>query len=318
MENLQAIIEELKNFKYRLHKQEDYDRLAKNLKELKKKYVESGDQLKAKDIWCYEEILQIQIYYLNAFFQMKRHEFYEAWCSLEKCEKHLEFLENHFNMYGNNDQFSLVFIKTHIERFQSIYPPYIFQSPSLIISKTICSICGKETSLRNHCGHFLGEIYDGKRCVRFPKEFRIDHFAIVEKPHWKYRILFSTDDETGERIDNYDYSVVSYLIDILPSPFVEWNYRRTKLLYPHSTFSAFSEKDKCPCGSGEEYGDCCLKKDGVLKDHIDFYGFKPLYNPELKINFSTTPIETNKLQSNNNKDVILAGITFSEESFYIG
>ncbi len=317
MDDLKSIPEELKKLKRGLYQQEDCDRLANFLNDLKTDFVKLGDQENAMLVWCYEEILLIYIFYLNAFFLMKKHEFFEAWCYLEKCEKHLEYLENHFDIKENNDEFSLTFIKIHVNKFQSIYPNYIYQSPSLVIKKTKCSICGKETSLRNHCGHLLGEIYDGKRCVRYPTEFEVNHSAIVDNPKWKYRVLFTTDDETGKKIDKYDYSLIMYLIDILPSPLVEWEYKRTKMLYPHSIFSAFMEDDSCPCGSGEEYGECCLKKERVLKDHIDFYGFKPLYEPEIKIDFPLKPLNNSELPKDIKKDMILTGISYTKESFYI-
>ena len=162
----------------------------------------------------------------------------------------------------------------------------------------MCSICGKECTIRNHCGHELREIYNGKRCIRFIKDFEPDHIAIVKNPHWKWRVLFGKDEETGEKVDNYDYSFVNYLIELLPSPFEDWNYKRVKQLVPHSEFEEFKKDDKCPCRSGKKYLECCLEKEGILMPFIFFGGFKPLKKPTTVKKYPTKPKKLKEVKIN--------------------
>ncbi|MFX1298015.1 MAG: hypothetical protein ACFFD2_24590, partial [Promethearchaeota archaeon] len=257
---------------------------------------------------------------INSFYLLKKKEFYEAWCEMEKCEKRIQYLSEHFNINEETDTFSIAFIKKQVEKFQAIYPKYIFTSYQLAIESTVCSICGRENSLRNHCGHRLREIYNGRRCVRYIKKCKPLHTAIVENPKWKYRVLFSTN-EKREKVDNYNYSIIEYLIDILPSPFVEWNYIYSVKINPHSKFKNYREDDECPCGSDNLYQDCCLKKEGVPRPHIDFYGFEPIYEPEIKDDFSI--LKPKRLDNSDRgineakKDIILTGISASADSFFI-
>ncbi len=245
---------------------------------------------------------------------MKKKEFFNAWCELEKSEKNISYLYYHYEINEDDDAFSIHFIKKQVEKFHLIYPPYMFHSPEIIIKKTMCNICYQENKLRNHCGHFLGQIYNGKGCVRYIKDFEMQGIALVGKPKWKYRVIFDTD-ASGKEIDTHDYSVISYLIEKLPSPFVEWNYEKSKILYPHSLFSEFDEFNQCPCGSGKEYGDCCLSREGILRDHISFYGFEPLYHSKPIINESQ--LKHKRLIESKKDEKPITGLIFTEDSFFI-
>ncbi|MEJ2248653.1 MAG: SEC-C domain-containing protein [Candidatus Lokiarchaeota archaeon] len=318
MEKIEEIISELKNFKKSRHTQKKYDEIFTLLAKLKSDAVEINDQDAAKLIWCYEKITEIQMYYINSFYLLKKKEYYKAWCELEKCEKRIQYLRDHFEI-KDKDLFSIAFIMRQVSKFQSIYPNYIFTSYQLAIKSTICSICKRENSIRNHCGHVLREIYDGKRCVRYIKKCEPLHTAIVENPKWKYRVLFDTN-EKREKVDNYNYSIIEYLIEILPSPFVEWNYKCSIKINSHSKFINFREDDECPCGSGNLYKDCCLKKDGVPRPHIDFYGFEPISEPEIKDDFSQLKpkrLEQDTRANETKNEMILTGISATTNSFFI-
>lgn len=320
MKGLEDIITQLKDFKNQNHLQEKYDDFFASIDKLRQEAVDNDDQETAKLIWCYEKIIEIQMYYINSFYLLKKKEFYKAWCELEKCEKRIQYLSEHFKINEEIDPFSILFIKKQVEKFQSIYPDYIFTSYQLAIESTVCSICGSVNSLRDHCGHILGEIYNGRRCVRYIKKCKPLHTALVENPKWKYRVLFSTD-ENREKVDNYNYGIIEYIIDILPSPFVEWNYKYSVKINPHSKFKDFREDDECPCGSGNIYKDCCLDKDGIPRPHIDFYGFEPLHEPKIKDDFSRLkPKRRYNLDNGINEakeEIILTGITASADSFFI-
>jgi len=247
---------------------------------------------------------------------MKEENYYEGWCSLEIVEKHLIYLSEHFNIYEKGDPFSLNFIKSQTYKFQSIYPYRVFHSSSYIIKKTRCSVCGKINSIRNSCGHRLREIYDGIRCVRYIIDFEPKHIALVKNPLWKYRVLFDVDENTGDLLDNYDYSFISYLMDILPSPFVKWNYHFTQKLIPHTEFKGFKESDNCPCRSSKPYKECCINKKGILMPFIEFGGFKPLKNPSEIRRFPVKPKKPRKIKKTNKMHTYKT-IIIKQECFFI-
>jgi len=52
----------------------------------KRSAITSGDQDLAKECWCLETALYLQDEFIEAFRELKRGTFYDAWCALEKVE----------------------------------------------------------------------------------------------------------------------------------------------------------------------------------------------------------------------------------------
>jgi hypothetical protein len=240
--------------------------IEQQLAAMKIQSVAVGDQLSAKSIWCLEVILRIQSSYILAFENLKQNNFYEAWCIFERIETNLHFLRRHFS--AQNDVYKLDFIEKHIKQYQSLFPYKIFFSPGILILEAECSICGQRTSIRNPC-HFLGEIYNGEMCSRIITNAKLLEGSVVMNPVQKYSVIFPIDSDTGERVDHYNYSIVKFVIDALESPFDEWDTKETQKRQPHSRFKNIGRNGKCPCDSGEKYKNCCLKKSGVLRPHLE-------------------------------------------------
>ncbi|MEJ2248655.1 MAG: SEC-C domain-containing protein [Candidatus Lokiarchaeota archaeon] len=316
MNDLKTVEKILKNFKNRCHNQEEEDQISKILLDLREKYVRLGDQEKTKEVWRLHTIKLIQRYYINAFKCMKKKMFYEGWCFLELVEKHLEYLSEHFNIDKQEDPFYLFFISKKVKKFQEIYPNYWFHSTAINVKTSRCNICGETITPRNHCGHQLREIYNGLRCVRIPLNYDFDHDAITKHPYWKYRVIFDKDEETGEMVDNYDYSLINYLIEILPSPYDEWDYRPENRSIPHSEFKNFKQDDNCPCGSQKKYKDCCLEKEEILMPFIFFGGFKPLKSAITMKRFPARP-EKPKIDEIEKAPFIFTTIMVKADLFYI-
>lgn len=242
-----------------------------SLKHLKKLHVEEGYEVSAKRIWCLEEVLLAQDKYVAAFIKMKEGEFYKGWCDLEQVELALLRLDRHFN----EPNYHLDFIGEHTERFQSLFPYKIFTSPGYIKKEIRCSICDSIVSIRKTCGHVKGDIYSGEMCCHIIKEVDLDHTAFVFSPVQKYSVPFLVDSTTNESYDQYDYSILQYLMRGLQSPFHDWHYEETETRHPHKLFQHVGRNGKCPCKSGKKYKHCCLKETGVLRPHTQFYLSEP-------------------------------------------
>ena len=233
----------------------------------KKKAVEMKDLETAEKYCCLEMVLKVQDDYISAFNSIKNNEFYEGWCLLERVEISCESL--FMNMRRNDlERYKLDFIDKQTEKFQSVFPYEWFISPEIVIGKKKCNICNREISFRNDCGHIAGKIYNGELCYRIVEDIKSFGIALVKNPAQKYSVLF-TNNESGEKTDTYNYSVVRFLAERLESPFHGWEVILTKERHPHSRYSNTGRNDKCPCGSGKKYKYCCLNEDGVLRPHYD-------------------------------------------------
>lgn len=241
-------------------------RVAGLLRSQKQKAVAEGDQAKAKLLWCYQEILEVQDLYIAAFSGLRSEEFFRAWRRLERIQVAWQYLEPHYNFEG--DPHLLRFIAKQSEKLQSLFPYKAFFSPELI-QKLECSICGAEVNPRKPCGHRTGEIYDGEPCLRRVVDVQVLSVSIVNDPGHKYSVLFPVDSATGKTYDPYNYAALKYLIMRLGGPFDPWDLEWTRRRQPHSDFTHILPTDPCPCESGKVYEQCCLRAEGVLRPHCD-------------------------------------------------
>jgi len=244
------------------------------LGQLKQRAVEQKDQDSAKEIWCLEQILEVQDTYLDAYKALKSGEYYNGWRSLERTDIEYTFLFRHFKEHDN--KYWIEFINKHTTQYQSLFPYKAFVSPEYLKKEVKCSICDQVINIRNHCGHRVGEIYNGEMCTRLITKVKLLGGSIVTSPLQKYSVCFPTDPKTGQRVDHYNYSYVKFVIDRLQSPFDNWDIHWTKKRHPHSRYSHIGRNDKCPCESGRKYKDCCLPKSGVLRPHCQIeFSVKP-------------------------------------------
>jgi len=241
--------------------------------------VSKNNEKEAKYYFILQNILKIQQLYITAYNELKNEKYYKGWCNLERCELELKFLIPHFDITPSNDYW-LYFIKTHVKKYQSIFPYKIFASPEILQTEKKCSICNKIISIRKPCGHEIGEIYDGQYCYRRVTGIEFLGVSLVEEPLQKYSVMFIPDEKTNKEVDHYNYSVVEYLMKCLKSPFDSWDVSQTETRHPHSHFKTYGRNDKCPCGSEKKYKNCCLKESGVLRPHFQFT-FSKLPSKEL-------------------------------------
>lgn len=255
---IQKIKEELASVK---NKVIDYSKLINELKAKKADAVSAENEPLAKEIWILEQIIDIQKNYLEAFKNIKEKKFYDGWRLLEKAEIDIMFLKKHFSMVG--EPYNLSFIDKAIVKFQSIYPYRFFFSTELIEREKECSICGLKYKLRNSCGHVTGQIYNGELCLWKVTKFDLVGVAIVENPVHKYAVAFLKG-EDSEVEDNYDYSAIEYLTNVISDPFEEWNVEFVYKYVHHNYFNSYDPLESCPCNQSEKsYKDCCLKEKGV-------------------------------------------------------
>ncbi len=242
--------------------------ISAELGRIKADFIRNGQSQDANKVWCIESILKIQTEYIHAFQLLKQKEYYRAWCAYEQVDLNLGFLCPHHNIETN--EYMLSFINTQTKKYQKIFPYKIFISPELLEEEKKCNICNRTVSIRNPCGHEVGELYNGEMCCRIVTKVQILGMAMVESPLQKYSVPFIKDETTGELVDHYNYEAVEYIVDKIKSPFDAWDVEIGTKVYPHSHFRNLGRNDKCPCGSGKKYKKCCIDKKGVELPQYDF------------------------------------------------
>lgn len=262
LSEIQAILKRVTTDRY------SEEQIATELALIKKEFVRKGQSQNANGVWCTEQILKIQTDFLHAFQLLQHKEYYNAWCLFDQIEINIGFLRPHYDVDSN--EYMLLFIDTQTKKYQKIFPYKIFMSPELLEEEKKCNICNRTVSIRKPCGHEVGELYDGEMCCRIVTKVQILGTAMVESPLQKYSVPFLVDNATGNAVDHYNYEAVEYLVNRLKSPFDAWNVEIGTKVYPHSHFRNLGRNDKCPCGSGKKYKQCCIDKKGVELEQYDF------------------------------------------------
>lgn len=207
-------------------------------------------------LWSIQTFADATVSYLDAYHLMARGKFYDGWCNLEHAELGFSrLIENPFIAELApliRDRAQLVAL------WQSLFPYRHFVSPGMRYKKWKCSICGKQSTPVEPCGHVLKRVYDGQLCCRIVYEAEPLEVSIVTDPVQKYSVL---------QLD-YDYSVVRYVLDHLTNPFHRWDGKWTHKRHAHANFVGHPQDGPCPCNSDLRYYECCLLQDGVRLPHF--------------------------------------------------
>lgn len=257
------------------------------LRTIKKKYVEESKQEEAKKIWIYQTIIEIHKLYINSFELLKSKQYYQGWCQLERIEIAINGLKKHF-LY-DKEQYKLWQIEKSVHNLQVIFPYRLFASSELLKKKKKCSVCDSEISIRNFCGHIVGEIYNGEMCYRIVTEAEILGISLIENPGNKFSVMFMTDEKTGEQIDQYNYDTIDYLFDHIEEPYENWDLEVTQRVVTKEEYGNIERNKPCICGSGKKFKKCCGLNIGKKYPHYEFI----VCNPSNKTMF------TNSLKSKN-------------------
>lgn len=244
------------------------------IREAKAKAVEREDQVEASLFWQAETILTIQRGFIEAFDLLKKQEFYQAWCQLERCEIEIAALRRHYAQ-NDSDLHRIAYIESMVERWQRLYPYKMFFSPEILKKKIACSICGATVSPRSNCGHMKFEIYNGEMCYHKVEELEFLSISAVETPVQKYSVAFLADEETGDRRDHYDYGNVRFVVERVASPFHGWTPEATTRNLTASELAHVSADRPCPCMSGKQFGDCCSGKAVITIPHLQIHFYVP-------------------------------------------
>lgn len=180
------------------------------IEEMKKAAISKKDENLANELWCLNEIYDIQKLYLESFNHLKRQEYFEAWRKLELIE--IDIVNVHRNFEGWCDDYWLPLIKENTNQLQKAYPYWIFLSRVEIIKKETCSICGKERNIENPCGHTPGKVYMGEVCYMNVEDMVVLGYDVVPNPKEKFCVLFPVGRD-------YDYISVDKVMSKISSPF---------------------------------------------------------------------------------------------------
>ena len=247
--------------KVNLNNQTEVKSALAALADAKRIAAEEGDESQANQLWRDIQALKVVSAYVTAINNIKQQKYRDAWCELEQCEITCKFLSENSNKEFYNSS-SADFVERYVSKWQSLYPYCMFISPAMVVGYYTCSICNHKIRPRSRCEHIKGRIYNGELCTHQAHDLEIREVSIVTNPVQKYSVIHN--DET------LDFSLLKYLCSHINNPFDEWEAHWTTKKFPKDRFHSVEEDHKCPCQSGNKFGQCCLGKPEIEIPHVDF------------------------------------------------
>jgi len=249
------------------------DEFNKELQLIKIPLINQNKQKDAKQLWIYQTVIEIHNLYVSAFNFLKNKEHFKGWCELERIEITISDLKTHFQY--NKTEFHLWHIEKSVKNLQVIFPYKLFGSSELLEKKKKCSVCDNEISIRNFCGHKIGEIYNGEICYRIVTEFEVLGIAMVENPGNKFSVMFLSDEKTGKQIDQYAYTSVDYLFGHITNPYTYWDLEVSQKFVSKQDYNSKGRNELCSCDSGKKFKKCCGLNIGKKYPNYEFIVQEP-------------------------------------------
>lgn len=230
------------------------------LRKLKTNAVINGEEELANELWFYETVAIIKSDFLRVYALLKDDEYDKyntAWCQLERTE--IAFGNIRDNYPERLSEFHLSYIESTVFNLQKMFPYRLFFSREMVIKRSECSICHKETSIRNPCSHKVGRLYAGELCCTIITDAKLLSFNIVTKPFDKFCVPLM------EGVQ-YNYGILKQLMKNWDNPFDEWYVELLNVLKPE--YKNVGRNTPCPCGSGEKYMCCCFDTPNEKMEHF--------------------------------------------------
>ncbi|HLP46396.1 MAG TPA: hypothetical protein VK469_10630 [Candidatus Kapabacteria bacterium] len=228
----------------------------------RKSAKDTNDGCKLNQLFVVSVYLEMLKQYSIYWEQILEDKYSESWCTLQNVLDSLRVVKR-FN--ENHTKFYLKFIEEQMTGFEKLYPYKLFLSSEIIIKDVECSICGKDFNSLE-CEHLVGELYDGRMAYGIAKGIEnIPAVSLVDNPKDKRCVmLLENNAENFHRLYFLSKAIKKHKI----SP---WDIGGVRESIRKRNINEFDIKgdEKCLCGSGKTFEECCKQVGFVEFPHMD-------------------------------------------------
>lgn len=192
-------------------------------------------------------LCQLSSYYKS----LMEKEYRESWNILQDCLD-LAFWIGQYTIIEN--RYEIPQIVDLLTGYESLYPYKVFASTEMIITKSECSICGKPFQSLD-CQHIKGNLYRGEVAIENVTEIKeFQAVAMVSHPLDK-RCVMELSDDTRTKEEKFQL-LNEFLEQQIPA-FQLFSIEIHKTRQQRPDIKIVERNDKCPCGSGKKFKNCC-------------------------------------------------------------
>lgn len=232
--------------------------------------IEMNNEQLANSNYVFREYFRLFCNISTYFELLENRKYRFSWDKLQDCLeliKHIRYFVEPNNRLELDELFDL------LTDYEKLYPKFTFTSSEYVISKSVCSLCGKSTQSLD-CPHIKGHLYWGKLAQEEIQEIKeIQAICIVSHPEDKRCILESPDDISE---DEKYFKLREYLD--LNLPYLQNFSLSSKKEIRQKDIEIVGRNDLCPCGSNKKFKKCCGKE--LYYEHIR-YIINPLKHVDL-------------------------------------
>lgn len=215
--------------------------------------VETHNESLANASFVMSKLFSMYYNYASYWCQLNEKKYKNSWYSLQDTIDNLLLVSR---WSSNRCHFNLDALDIHFKELEKLYPYKVFASSEMVITKTKCSICGKD-GLDIDCTHIPGNLYWGEMASTIIEDFTFKAIALVEHPLDKRCIMEIQDDN---RTDQEKFKLLDYFISNISNPLMLFKLSEQKRFYEKEVKEKLGRNDRCYCGSGLKFKYCCGKE----------------------------------------------------------
>lgn len=141
----------------------------------KGEFVSANDDDAANGLLAVELMCRALIMELKMWVQLKERSYGSAWSSLVEAQGNSRRAMQAGTFAGHLEDYY-----TRLQLLEELlFPPQMFVSPGLVVTRATCSICGEDY---NECEHVANRCYCGEMCFRVIEEASIGEVSLVQHP----------------------------------------------------------------------------------------------------------------------------------------
>jgi hypothetical protein len=235
------------------------DRAIEHCNEIKLLAVKNFDENIANSTYVVSNYLKLLKNYATYWKYLQDGDYRESWDILQNCIDCIicikRFTENH-SRYKSDLWYE------HLKMLEKLYPYRVFSSIEMVIKFARCSIC-RRSIIDSDCEHIPGNLYWGELAYSIIEDAELQAVAMVNNPLDKRCVVEVQGDD---RPKEEKFKLLHYFITNHQGPLRLFHINEIPRLYFNEQYLAYKRNDKCPCGSGKKFKNCCGKskyKEGI-------------------------------------------------------
>lgn len=247
--NIRQIYELFKDKQYDLIK-DKVDVSVEICNDIKLQAVKNQNEIIANSTYVICNYLKMLSNYAIYWRYLHDENYKESWGILQNC---IDCIICVRRFTEDRSRYNLDLWDEHLRMIEKLYPYRVFSSIEMVIKFAKCSICGRSI-IDFDCEHIPGNLYWGEVAYSIVEDADLKAVALVRHPLDKRCVMEVQGDN---RAEEEKFKLLQYFVKNNQEPLRMFYINEIPRLYFNEQYLTYKRNDKCPCGSGKKFKNCC-------------------------------------------------------------